>query len=222
MCFLNWNNIPCELYTGWRATFSLRQVYEYTIDSFCSFTSFEKKIQKEILAQRMPNMGIFFFFLSVLSYIFISYEYSKNRTRMLGNSVHEILILKSIRFPGFIFKSLQESLLGAFFPAFTSDAANTLTGVNELLPLWAKAGSETSNIVPQVLWQSALNAAFAAWLLSPPRSLKTRLSRVSAGYPPLFTTTLLSFLLHSSMLCDRTITITPELACFAPPWLQRA
>lgn len=102
---------------------------------FVALYPLRKRYRKKFWHNVCQTWEFFFFFLSVLSYIFISYEYSKNRTRMLGNSVHEILILKSIRFPGFIFKSLQESLLGAFFPAFTSDAANTLTGVNELLPL---------------------------------------------------------------------------------------
>lgn len=169
---------------------------------------------------KIPKTREKFSFSSVLSYIFISYEYSKNRTRMLGKSIHGNFVAKrekSIRFPCFIFKSMHGSLFGAFFPNFTPDAANTLTGVNELLPLWEKAGSEASNIVPQVLWQSALQPdPLPSWFL------KTRPSRVSPGYPAPHhhpsQLTLPSFLLQPNMVCDRTITVPPELCL--PPWLQ--
>lgn len=52
--------------------------------------------------------------------------------------------------------------------------------------------------------------------------LKTRPSRVSPGYPAPHhhpsQLTLPSFLLQPNMVCDRTITVPPELCL--PPWLQ--
>lgn len=43
---------------------------------------------------KIPKTREKFSFSSVLSYIFISYEYSKNRTRMLGKSVHGNFVAK--------------------------------------------------------------------------------------------------------------------------------
>lgn len=58
--------------------------------------------------------------------------------------------------------------------------------------------------------------------LLPSWFLKTRPSRVSPGYPAPHhhpsQLTLPSFLLQPNMVCDRTITVPPELCL--PPWLQ--
>lgn len=118
---------------------------------------------------------------------------------------------KSIRSAFIIFKSRHESLLGAFFLCFAPNAASTPTRVNEILPLWAKPQSETPNVIPQVLWQSVLNAAFPVWPHTLPipqnQTIQSVSFWVSSPLPSLFTTNPAFLPAGPAMVCNRAITV---------------
>lgn len=123
----------------------------------------------------------------MLSYIFISYEYSKNRTRMLENNVHGNFDLKKfIRFPCFIFKSMQEFLLGGFLSHRHPWGNQLLLESRSFCSSEQRQGQKH----PALYLRSCDRVPWILLLQSdlvPSWFLKIRPSRVSAGYPSPFT-----------------------------------
>jgi len=158
----------------------------------------------------------------MLSSIFIFYEYSKNKTRILGKNVHRDVNAKRRKkhqISSFIFKSMHESLLGAFFPHFAPNIASTPTKSRSL------CSSEQSHAQKyQTLYlkscDSDLNTAFPAWphtlLIPQSQTIQSVSCWVSNPHHHSSQPTLPFFPQPSAVVCNRAVTVSQSSLARAP------
>lgn len=139
---------------------------------------------------KIPKTREKFSFSSVLSYIFISYEYSKNRTRMLGKSVHGNFVAKREKkhqISVFHFQKYAWIFIWCVFPQLHSWCSQ-----HSHWSQWASAPMRKGRVRDiQHCTSSLVTECLAAWppsLLIPQNQTIQSVSWVSSPSPSPFTT----------------------------------